>query len=159
MSNDPLVTILLPGAPMGKKRHRSRVVTPNGRAPWVQTYPDPAGAAYESALALAGRVAMGARAPFDEALTVMVEAFVPIPASWSAKKQAAAAAGDIPATSKPDGDNYAKIAGDALNKICWVDDSLIVMWQISKQYSDFPRLRVSAWRWDDVPPSEPEMQI
>ena len=79
--SDPLVTILLPRPPMGKKRHRSRVVVPKDRAPWVETYPDPGGAAYESALALAGRVAMGARTPFNKTLTIMVKAFVAIPKS------------------------------------------------------------------------------
>ncbi len=161
MADEPLVSVLLPGVPMGKKRHRARAVVPKNGRPWVQTYPDPDGVAYEADLAEAGRKAMAASSlvsdPFDGPLTCFVEAFVPIPASWSMKKQAAAAAGEIFPTGKPDGDNYAKIAGDALNKICWVDDSQIIMWQVLKLYSDFPRLRVSVWNWNDLGPQEPEL--
>jgi Holliday junction resolvase RusA-like endonuclease len=158
MADEPLVSVLLAGPPMGKKRHRSRVVIQKRGKPWVQQYPDPAGVAYEADLAAAGREAMKATGlvsdPFDGPLTCFVEAFVPIPASWPAKKRAAAAAGEIFPTSKPDGDNYAKIAGDALNGVCWVDDSQIIMWQVLKLYSDFPRLRVSVWAWDDLGPAE-----
>lgn len=161
MADEPLVTVLLPGPPMGKKRHRSRVVIPRAGKPWVQQYPDPDGVAYEADLAAAGREAMAATGlitdPFDGPLTCFVEAFVAIPVSWSKKDHAAAVAGDIAPTSKPDGDNYAKTAGDALNKIVWLDDSQIIMWQILKQYSDFPRLRVSVWKWNDIPASEPEL--
>lgn len=161
MADDPLVTIVLGGAPMGKKRHRSRVVIPKKGRPWVQTYPDPDGVAYEADLAAAGREAMAASGliadPFDGPLTVFVEAFFPIPESWSNKKKVAAAAGEVFHTSKPDGDNVFKTVGDALNKICWVDDSQIVMSQIVKLYGGFPRLRISVWAWNDLPPVEPEL--
>mgnify|MGYP001605447687 CR=1 FL=1 len=154
---EPLVSILLPGDPRGKGRPRFRIVKPRGRPQFVTVYTDRETGLYEEALARCGRVAMGALAPLDGPLTAYVEAFVPIPSSWSNKKQLAAAAGEIFPTGKPDGDNYAKIAGDALNKIVWVDDSQIIMWQVLKLYSDFPRLRVSVWDWDDVGPAEPEM--
>lgn len=161
MADEPLVSVLLPGPPMGKKRHRSRVVIPRVGKPWVQQYPDPDGVAYEADLAAVGREAMQEvdlmLAPYTCALTCFVEAFVAIPASWSKKDHAAAVAGDIVPTSKPDGDNYAKTAGDALNKIVWLDDSQIIMWQVLKLYSDFPRLRVSVWKWNDVPVAEPEL--
>lgn len=155
---DPLVTILLPGDPRGKGRPRFRIIRPKGGgAPFASVYTDAETAAYEHALARCGRVAMGAAAPFPGPLTCFAEAFMPIPESWSNKKKAAAAAGDVFHVSKPDGDNIAKCVGDALNKIAWVDDSQIVMWQVLKTYSDFPRLRVSVWGWDDVGPQEPEM--
>lgn len=161
MADEPLVTIVLGGAPRGKGRPRFRVVKPRNKPEFVHVYTDAETLAYEADLAAAGREAMAASGliadPFDGPLTCFVEAFVPIPESWSAKKKAAAAAGDISPTSKPDGDNYAKIAGDALNKIVWVDDSQIIMWQVLKQYGDFPRLRVSVWNWNDVPAVEPEL--
>lgn len=156
MSN-PLVSILLPGDPRGKGRPRFRIVKPRGRPQFVTVYTDSDTVAYETALARCGRVAMGSAAPFPGPLTAFAEAFMPIPASWSGKKRAAAAAGEIFPVSKPDGDNIAKCVGDALNKIVWLDDSQIVMWQVLKTYSDFPRLRISVWGWDDVGPQEPEM--
>lgn len=161
MADEPLVSILLPGAPRGKGRPRFRVVKPRGKPEFVHVYTDAETLAYEAALAAVGREAMAAASlvsdPFDGPLTVFVEAFMPIPESWSLKKKAAAAAGDISPTSKPDGDNIFKIVGDSLNKICWLDDSQIIMSQVLKQYSDFPRLRVSVWNWNDVPAAEPEL--
>lgn len=161
MADEPLVSVLLPGPPRGKGRPRFRIVRPKKGGEFVTVYTDAETVMYEANLAAAGREAMRAAGlfsdPFDGPLTCFVEAFVPIPESWSAKKKAEAAAGDISPTSKPDGDNYAKCVGDALNKIVWVDDSQIIMWQILKQYSDFPRLRVSVWPWNDVPAAEPEL--
>lgn len=155
---EPLVSILLPQAPRGKGRPRFRVIRPKGGgAPFASVYTDAETAAYEQALAQAGAAAWGARPPLETALTVFAEAFMPVPASWSQKKQAAAVGGEIFPTSKPDGDNIAKCVGDALNKIVWVDDSQIIMWQVLKVYSDFPRLRVSVWLWDDVPAQEPDL--
>lgn len=149
--SEPLVTIILPGDPRGKGRPRFRIVQPRGKPQFVTVYTDAETLKYEAALAQAGAAAWAGREPLDEALTVFAEAFLPIPASWSKRKQDAAAAGDIVPTGKPDGDNIQKCVGDALNKIVWTDDSIIVMWQCLKLYSDFPRLRVSAWLWHDVP--------
>ena len=72
---------------------------------------------------------------------------MPVPASWSARKTQKALAGRIVPTGKPDWDNFAKLAGDALNKIVWRDDSLIVLGQGMKVYSATPMLRVSVWKW------------
>lgn len=161
MADDPLVTIVLGGAPRGKGRPRFRVVKPRNKPEFVHVYTDAETVAYEAELATAGREAMAAASlvsdPFDGPLTVFVEAFFPIPESWSNKKKAAAAAGEVFHMSKPDGDNVFKAVGDSLNKICWVDDSQIIMSQIVKLYSDFPRVRISVWAWNDVPAAEPEL--
>ncbi len=154
MASDPLVSILLPGDPRGKGRPRFRIVRPKSGAQFVSVYTDAETTAYEAGLAKAGAAAMTG-SPFVGPLTAFAEAFMPIPASWSNKKRAAAAAGEVFHVSKPDGDNIAKCVGDALNKIVWVDDSQIVMWQVLKVYSEWPRLRVSVWAWDDVGPNEP----
>ena len=125
-------------------------------APFASVYTDAETVAYEAALAKEGSAAWRA-APLEGALTVFAEAFMPIPASWSNKKRAAASAGQIFPTGKPDGDNIAKCVGDALNKIVWQDDSQIIMWQVLKLYSDWPRLRISVWNWNDLPEQEPEL--
>lgn len=140
--------------PMGKGRPRGRIVRPKGGAEFISFYPDPESAKYEALLAGRGVDVWGSRPPLDGALTAYIEVFVPIPASWSNRKRADAAAGDLPAVSKPDGDNFAKLVGDALNKIVWQDDSQIVMWQIFKSYSETPGLRVSVWPWDDMRPKQ-----
>jgi Holliday junction resolvase RusA-like endonuclease len=45
-------------------------------------------------------------------------------------------------TSKPDFDNLAKIVGDALNKVAWLDDAQIAAAWVRKVYSDMPGLNV-----------------
>lgn len=158
MSGEPLVSILVPGDPRGKGRPRFRIIRPKGGgASFASVYTDAETLEYERGIAQAGAAAWSSRPPLDEALTVFVEAFMPIPASWSRRKQGQAVAGEIFPTGKPDGDNIQKCVGDALNKIVWVDDSSIIMWQCLKLYSDFPRLRISVWLWDDVPTIEPEL--
>lgn len=163
MADGPLICILLPGEPVPKGRPRFRIVRPRGKPEFVSVYSPPETVAYEEMLAAAGREAMAASGlitdPFDGPLTVFVEAFLPIPESWSMKKKAAAIAGDISPTSKPDGDNIFKVVGDSLNKICWLDDSQIIMSQVLKQYSEWPRLRVSIWLWNDVPSSIQELPL
>lgn len=143
---DPVVIITLLGAPRGKGRHRSRIVRPHGKPPFIANYPDPETEAYEKALAAEGRIAMLGKPILDEPLSVALEVFVPVPASWSQKKQVEALAGRIMPTSKPDADNYAKMK-DALNGIVWADDSLIVMEQTIKTYSATPAWRLTVWRW------------
>jgi len=57
------------------------------------------------------------------------------PKSWPKWKRAAAIAGDVKHTGKPDADNLAKGVCDALNGIAWVDDSQIVSLTVSKGYA------------------------
>lgn len=72
------------------------------------------------------------------ALDVSVIAMLPIPASWSKRKRADAAAGILRPTGKPDGDNLAKSICDAANGLLWADDGQIVCLTISKTYSEKP---------------------
>src|SRR3546814_7853415 len=77
---------------------------------------------YEDVLKLAAGQAMGGRNPLDEPLTVSVTAVLPIPASWSRKRQGEAARGERLPTSRPDVDNFAKAAHDACNTIVFRED-------------------------------------
>jgi Holliday junction resolvase RusA-like endonuclease len=45
----------VPGEPVPCGRPRSRIVTPYGKAPFIQTYPDPKSDAYEKAVGLVAR--------------------------------------------------------------------------------------------------------
>ena len=71
-------------------------------------------------------------------LTLSMHIIVAIPPSWSKRKQADALAGLIRPTGKPDLDNCAKLAADALNGIVWKDDSQIVGMSVSKRYGSAP---------------------
>jgi Holliday junction resolvase RusA-like endonuclease len=96
---------------------------------------------FETDLAWAAKVAMHGHPPIEGALKVEVLAAFPVPASWSKIKQARALAGILRPTGRPDIDNVLK-AADALNGIVWRDDAQIVTAQITKRYSDNPRLRI-----------------
>ena len=74
----------------------------------------------------------------DGSLSVRVGISVAIPASWSKRKQAAALAGEVKPTSKPDVDNCIKLLADALNGILWRDDAQIVELTVRKSYAPAP---------------------
>lgn len=97
---------------------------------------------YEAALQYAARAAMGERLRYLGPVAVLVMARLPVPQSWSKKKQAAALSGELLPTSRPDVDNYAKSAVDALNAVVFNDDSQIATLTVSKRYSDRPGLRI-----------------
>ena len=133
-----ILTIVLLGKPRGKQRPR---VMRNGI-----TYTPKETVHYETALKIEAAATMQRERskPYQGPLKVTVGAFLPIAASWSKKKRAAALANLIRPTCKPDADNILKML-DGLNGIVWGDDSQIVEAQVSKLYSDQPRLVVSVW--------------
>jgi len=133
MTFGPIV-ITLPGAPRGKGRGRpvnaggiSRMILPSATRD------------YQQALRFAGEKVMDGRAPIDEAIELLIFAYLEIPASWSKKKREAALRHELRPTVKPDFDNLAKTI-DGLNTIVWVDDKQIVDGRVIKLYSDRPRL-------------------
>src|SRR5215471_8238394 len=72
---------------------------------------------YEAHACLAAQVAMGDRTPLQVPVRIELIVELPVPTSWSKKRGAAALAGTIAPTSKPDIDNYVKAALDAINTI------------------------------------------
>lgn len=77
------------------------------------------------------RTAMGARRPSAAAIALEIVVHRPYPKSWpEARKRRT-----LYPTGKPDLDNIAKLVGDALNEIVWVDDSQIVELRIKRQYT------------------------
>lgn len=120
---------------MGKERVRFD--------PRFQThaYPPKRTVTYEGRLAYAAQHAMAGRTPFDGAVRLDIVALMAIPESKPRKWKAAALAGEIQPTKKPDYDNFAKIC-DALNMIVWTDDSLVVKGDIEKHYSDQPMMAI-----------------
>ncbi len=141
-----MIEIRLDGDPRGKGRHRHRLgvkAGPDGtKRPFVFSHPDPKTADYEARLAWAAQSVMAGRALLSGALQMTFLVFMPIPASWSAKKRKQAVKGLIFPTVKPDWDNAGKIT-DALNKVVWLDDAQIVTATVHKRYSDRPRVEIS----------------
>ena len=66
--------------------------------------------------------------------------------SWSKKKTASALAGIVRPTKRPDVDNYAKAALDALNTVVFADDSQITELNVSKHYDQRPGLTITVKR-------------
>jgi Holliday junction resolvase RusA-like endonuclease len=75
-------------------------------------------------------------------VSVTLTAYLRIPKSATKKARAAMLAGAERPTKKPDGDNLAKLALDALNGVCWRDDAQVVDLTVRKFWSDEPRLVV-----------------
>lgn len=123
------VEIALAGPPMAKQRVR---ITRSGHA-----YTPERTVNYEARLAYAAQEAMKGRPLLEGPLRVDVEVRMPIPKSKPKKFKAAALAGAVRPTKKPDADNFAKML-DALNLIVWADDAQIVDLRVSKFFSDAP---------------------
>lgn len=133
------VTICVPGPPVPKGR--PRIGRGPGGRPMAFT---PAHTRkYEQLTRIAAGVAMGGHVPFDETLEVMVLAVLPIPASWSGKRQGEAARGERLPGTRPDVDNYAKAALDGCNGIVFRDDSLVTNLIVRKRYGERPRLEIT----------------
>lgn len=154
---EPYVIIELAGPPRGKGRPRF-----TARGGFARAFTDKATADYENRLKEAGIAAMSVMGlpTLDEPLGVRVWAYMPVPESWSAKKRAAALAGDIMPTGKPDADNLSKVI-DGLNHhpprhrgdkekrpIIWRDDANIISLHVMKIYDERPRLLVEVYRWN-----------
>lgn len=78
----------------------------------------------------------------DQPLSVIINVYKQIPASFSKKKQERALAGEIRPTVKPDCDNIAKNINDALNGIAYPDDKQIVSLTVNKFYALDERVEV-----------------
>lgn len=79
----------------------------------------------------------------DQPLSVVINVYKQIPASYSNKKRERALAGKIRPTVKPDCDNIAKNINDALNGIAYPDDKQIVSLTINKFYALDERVEVN----------------
>lgn len=123
----------VPGQPVGKGRPRIGKVGAHARM-----FTPAKTVNYEGLVAYAAQLAMRGGALIDGACDAKLRIDCQIPASWSAKKQAAAAAGEIRPITKPDVDNIVKAIFDALNGVVWKDDVQVVALRVEKRYSTVP---------------------
>ena len=131
------VSFHVPGEPQGKGRAKivkiggfSRMATPQKTA------------AYEGLIAHAAQQAMCGAAPMDCACAVQLSITLAVPASWSKKKAAAALAGQVMPTKKPDADNVVKAVFDGMNGVVWKDDVQAVDLFLRKRYGATPGVHV-----------------
>lgn len=131
------IRFTVPGEPQGKGR--ARVGTIAGKA---RMFTPAKTVAYEGLIAIAAQEAMSGNDLFNGPVMVEVLMHCPIRPSWSKKKQAAALAGEIYPTSKPDADNCLKAVCDALNGVAWKDDTQATDIHMRKRFSATPRVEV-----------------
>lgn len=140
-----MIRFVIPGAPVGKGRHRSQalmrggkpVLGPNGR-PIVTSHTPEKTIAYEGLVAHEGRVAMAGRPLLSGPVEMVLRFDMAIPKSLSKRDRAAALAGRLRPTKKPDTSNVLKAIEDGLNGVVWVDDVQVVELFVSKRYAETP---------------------
>ena len=130
------IFFVVPGEPVPKAR--PRFTMQGGKA---RTYTPTSSAAYETTIGLLAHAAMQGRAPMQGAVAVQLQAFFPVPKTWSKKRKAAAHWH----ASRPDLDNIVKSALDGLNRVAFADDGQVSSIYATKAYSDTPRLEVSVY--------------
>lgn len=132
------ITFIVPGPPVPWARART-----NGKV----HYTEPAVAAYKRKVAAVAQACMHPRKPHGGPVVLEMRAVLPIPASWSAKRRAAALEGlEVPG-KKPDWDNLGKAVSDALNGVVYVDDAQVVRASVEKLYGDSPQMVVHVMGW------------
>lgn len=124
------------GTPFAKQRPRA---TKKGR--FVTIYTPPETKSYEKRVRDQYYEQNGFRM-LDGPLEVNITGVFAVSDSISKKRKKLMLEGKILHTKKPDCDNMAKIALDALNGIAYKDDSQIVKLTVNKEYGEDPKLRI-----------------
>lgn len=149
MQTKKTISFEVHGAPIGKGRPRF------SRA--GHTYTPQKTRDYERHIAQAAFTAMCEADEMicDRPVVVEILAEMPIPASWSKKRQIAAEAG-AERPKRPDIDNIAKAALDACNGVVYGDDAQVHALSVRKVYGSIGsggRLSVSiSWTYDQSGP-------
>lgn len=133
-----IVRFTVPGKPVGKGRPRAAK-----RGKHITLYTPQTTVTYESTVALAASQAMTGRPLIEGPAEVLMTMVLPVPASWSKRKQADALAGQLMPTTKPDMDNVVKAIFDAVNGIVWTDDVQVVGLRVRKVYGATPGVQVT----------------
>ncbi|CAJ4501444.1 endodeoxyribonuclease RusA [Burkholderia pseudomallei] len=150
----PLATIVnfvVPGIPVGKGRHRSRIARNAAGNEFVQQYTPVETRKYEKQVAVEAKIAMRGRQPVSGAVCLVVKAFYPIPASWPQWRKREAHIGIIAPKVKPDWDNIGKACSDAMNGVVYEDDAAIVTACVMKRYSGDPRVELAVYAFEPNP--------
>jgi Holliday junction resolvase RusA-like endonuclease len=130
------ITLRIDGDPVGKGRPRftrGRAYTPIKTRQW------------EEAAKVVAKAKMKSREPIDCPVDVTIVAYMPYPDTWPKwKKRLVTPHGVfISHTGKPDIDNIAKAALDAISGIVITDDARITDLRICKRYSDNPGVAIT----------------
>lgn len=125
----------VPGKPFGKQRPRM-----NTRSHRTYTPTDTVN--YEAYIKMCFLDKYPDVIPDAGNVRIVIDAYFPIPESWSKKKKQEALEGNI-RPRKPDWDNIGKIVSDALNGIAYKDDAQTYDARVIKRYGDQPCVKVA----------------
>jgi Holliday junction resolvase RusA-like endonuclease len=120
------ITLIIDGAPVAKGRPR---MTRQGHV-----YTPSKTRAYEKTVRQLAILEMRGKTPLREPVRVEVLVELEVPRSWPQARRLAAIAGEIMPVAKPDVDNLAKTALDAINTVVIADDGQIVELRARKRY-------------------------
>jgi len=129
----------VPGVPRPKDRPRARIAG-YGKKQFVAFYNTKEVENAENHVLIFATEAMQKQgvSMFESAIALDLLFYVQIPKSFSRVKRERANNGDIVPVTKPDLDNYVKLVMDAMNKVVYKDDNLVVALRARKGYSDNP---------------------
>jgi Holliday junction resolvase RusA-like endonuclease len=131
MGGNAPITVIYDGTPQAKGRARF------GRG---HAYTPQATVDYQHDLGWCAKAGMGSRKPITGPVKITALFELPVPASWSKARRAAAIAHNVRPTGKPDLDNYIKAALDAINGIVIADDAQGVEINARKVYGINPKV-------------------
>jgi len=129
-------TLVVHEIPVPKARPRATMA--RGHA---QMYTPKTTADYEKKIAAAWKRQFG-DTPMEGPLCVRIHFGLPIPRSAPKKDKEAMLNQEQKPTKKPDLDNLAKAAMDALNGIAYKDDDQIVTLLLKKYYAEIPFIKI-----------------
>lgn len=139
-----MIKIIVYGEPVAQGRPRATTV--NGR---VRMYDPKKSRDFKHYLKLAASKHRPEQL-IEGPISLEVKVYKPTLKSFSKKKKAAAEAGQLRPTTKPDVSNYLKLIEDALTGVIWKDDSQIIDCSISKYYSETPRTEIQIKEMDVI---------
>lgn len=125
--------VVIEGEPVAKGRPKFA-----RRGAFTTTYTPEKTREYEAMVAAEARATMAGAQPMSGPISIHLQLFLSIPASYSKKKAQACRDGLVVPTKKPDWENVAKSVCDAFNGIVWNDDSQVVDAFVSKRFADSP---------------------
>lgn len=131
-----MIKLTIPIEPVEQERPKASR-TRNG----VHLYDPPKVRSFKSVLALYTRMHYSGK-PLEGPLSVKVRFYRRNQKRVSKRRLKLREEGKIRPTKKPDLSNYLKSFEDALNGVLWADDAQIVNEEISKYYSQKPRIEV-----------------
>ncbi|EUJ24736.1 Holliday junction resolvase [Listeria grandensis FSL F6-0971] len=97
--------------------------------------------------------------PLEGPLLVDLTFYREIPSTFSKKKRAAALAGRLLPTQRPDVDNYAKAILDSISGNLYQDDSQVTELRCRKRYSEYLHTHVIIRELQDSKPEQIALEI